>query len=241
MSQNLRGFLNILSRLTTVELYLVFNLERHLCALEIERQEAVQKHEELRSAFLAREVVQADNHIRDVIEIASHQRPELNYQNDTRTKEQRIADGLAFANNQRCAVRLKLAFCMTCAFRVLVLAQGPSFLGLRRALLRQRRGSQDERSATLTSGGVETIQRKCSTSTEENKVVWMARPLQVSLVNQEVECDLIAQEVKSAEYRRRVSSTYTTRAHSAIRRRHPHHIPNQLKQPSWCPKTCAAS
>ena len=82
-------------------------------------------------------------------------------------------------------VRLKLAFCMTCAFRVLVLAQGPSFLGLRRALLRWRGGSQDKRSATLTSEGVETIQRKCSTSTEENEVAWMARPLQVSLANQE--------------------------------------------------------
>ena len=33
--------------------------------MEIERQEAVQKHEELRSAFLAREVIQADDHIRD--------------------------------------------------------------------------------------------------------------------------------------------------------------------------------
>ena len=33
-------------------------------------------------------------------------------------------------------VRLKLAFCTTCAVRVLVLAQGPSFLRLRRALLR---------------------------------------------------------------------------------------------------------
>ena len=55
-----------------VELYLVFNLERHLRALEIERQEAVQKHEELRSAFLAHEVIQADDHIRNVIEIASH-------------------------------------------------------------------------------------------------------------------------------------------------------------------------
>ena len=32
-------------------------------------------------------------------------------------------------------VRLKLAFCTTCAVRVLVLAQGPSFLRLRRALL----------------------------------------------------------------------------------------------------------
>ena len=58
---------------------------------------------------------------------------------------------------------------------------------------------------------METIQRKCSTSTEENEVVWKARPLQVSLANQEVEYDLIAQEVKSVEYRRRVSSTYTTR------------------------------
>ena len=58
---------------------------------------------------------------------------------------------------------------------------------------------------------METIQRKCSTSTEENEVVWKARPLQVSLANQEVEYDLIAQEVESAEYRGRVSSTYTTR------------------------------
>ena len=95
-SRNPRGFLNILSRLTTVELYLVFNLERHLRALEIKRQEAVQKHEELRSAFLAREVIQADDHIRNVIEAASHRRPEPNYQNNTCTEEQRIADGLAF-------------------------------------------------------------------------------------------------------------------------------------------------
>ena len=35
--------------------------------------------------------------------------------------------------------------------------------------------------------------------------------MQVSLANQGVEYDLIAQEVESAEYRRRVSSTYTTR------------------------------
>ena len=35
--------------------------------------------------------------------------------------------------------------------------------------------------------------------------------MQETLVNQEVEYDLIAQEVESAEYRRRVSSTYTTR------------------------------
>ena len=36
----------------------------------------------------------------------------------------------------------------------------------------------------------------------------------MSLANQEVEYDLIAQEVESAEYRRRVSSTYTTRTHT---------------------------
>ena len=69
-------------------------------------------------------------------------------------------------------VRLKLAFCMTCAVRVLVLAQGPSFLRLRRALLGQRGDSQGKRNATVTSGGVETIQRSCSTSTEEAEVVW---------------------------------------------------------------------
>ena len=84
-----------------VELYLVFNLERHLRALEIERQEVVQKNEALRSAFLAREVIQADDHIRGVIEIASHRRPEPNYQNETHDEEQRIADGLTFANSQR--------------------------------------------------------------------------------------------------------------------------------------------
>ena len=33
--------------------------------------------------------------------------------------------------------------------------------------------------------------------------------MQVSLANQEVECDLIAQEVESVEYRGTVSSTYT--------------------------------
>jgi hypothetical protein len=36
------------------------------------------------------------------------------------------------------SVRLKLAFCTTCAVRVLVLAQGPSFVRLRRALLRRK-------------------------------------------------------------------------------------------------------
>ena len=58
---------------------------------------------------------------------------------------------------------------------------------------------------------METIQRKCSTLTEENEVVWKARPLQVSLANQEVKYDLIAQEVEFTKYRRRLSSTYTTR------------------------------
>ena len=42
-------------------------------------------------------------------------------------------------------------------------------------------------------------------------MVWKVRPLQVSLANQEVECYLIAQEVESGEYRRGMSSTYTTR------------------------------
>ena len=35
--------------------------------------------------------------------------------------------------------------------------------------------------------------------------------MQATLANQEVEYDLIAQEVESADYRRGVSSTYTTR------------------------------
>ena len=63
----------------------------------------------------------------------------------------------------------------------------------------------------ITSGKVKTIQTKCFTFTKGMQSGWKARPLQVSLANQEVEYDLIAQEVKSAEYRRRVSSTYTTR------------------------------
>ena len=48
----------------------------------------------------------------------------------------------------RGSVRFKLAFCTTCAVCVLVLAQGPSFVRLERALLRQRgvyktKGSND--------------------------------------------------------------------------------------------------
>ena len=72
----------------------------------------------------------------------------------------------------RMLVRLKLAFGTTCAVRVPVLAQGPSFLRLRRALLRRRGDLQDERGTTVTSGGVEAIRRSCSTSTEESEVVW---------------------------------------------------------------------
>ena len=101
MSQNSQGFLNILSQLTMVELYLVFNLKRHLRALEIEQQKVVQKNKALGSTFLAQEVVQADEHICDILEMASQHRPEPNYQNNSRSKEQRIADGIAFANNQR--------------------------------------------------------------------------------------------------------------------------------------------
>ena len=66
----------------------------------------------------------------------------------------------------------------------------------------------------ITSGKVKTIQTKCFTFTEEMRHGLEVRPLQVSLANQEVEYDLIAQEVESTEYRRRVSSTYTTRAHT---------------------------
>ena len=52
---------------------------------------------------------------------------------------------------------------------------------------------------------------KCFTSTEEMRSGLKVQPLQATLANQRVEYDLIAQEVESAEYRRRVSSTYTTR------------------------------
>ena len=63
----------------------------------------------------------------------------------------------------------------------------------------------------ITSGKVKTIQTKCFTFTEEMRSGLEVQPLQVTLANQEVEYYLIAQEVESAEYRRRVSSTYTTR------------------------------
>ena len=63
----------------------------------------------------------------------------------------------------------------------------------------------------ITLGKVKTIQTKCFTFTEEKRSGLGARPLQAALANQEVEYYLIAQEVESAEYRRRLSSTYTTR------------------------------
>ena len=61
-------------------------------------------------------------------------------------------------------------------------------------------------------GKVKTIRTKCFTFTKEMRSGLEVEPLQVSLANQGVEYDLIAQEVKSTVYRRRVSSTYTTRA-----------------------------
>ena len=78
-------------------------------------------------------------------------------------------------------------------------------------MLRPRGDSQDERRATITSEKVKTIQTKCFTFTEEMRSGLEVEPLQATLANQGMEYDLIAQEVKSAEYRRRVSSTYTTR------------------------------
>ena len=48
--------------------------------------------------------------------------------------------GLGHAHEGVSIVRLKLAFCTTCVVRVLVLAQGPSFLRLRRALVKAKRG-----------------------------------------------------------------------------------------------------
>ena len=79
-------------------------------------------------------------------------------------------------------------------------------------MLGQRGVSQVEREVTITSGKVKTIQTKCFTFTEEMRSGLEVQPLQATLANQGVEYDLIAQEVESAEYRRRVSSTYTTRA-----------------------------
>ena len=55
------------------------------------------------------------------------------------------------------SVRLKLAFCMTYAVCVLVLAQGPSFIRLRRALLRQRGVYKVRGKVTVTLREVEQL------------------------------------------------------------------------------------
>ena len=79
-------------------------------------------------------------------------------------------------------------------------------------LVREKRGFTSREEATITLGKVKTIQTKCFTFTKEKQSGLEVRPLQATLANQKVEYDLIAQKVESAEYRRRVSSTYTTKA-----------------------------
>ena len=58
---------------------------------------------------------------------------------------------------------------------------------------------------------MKTTQTRCFTFTEEMRSGLEVKHLQATLANQGVEYNLIAQEVESAEYRRRKSSTYTTR------------------------------
>ena len=62
----------------------------------------------------------------------------------------------------------------------------------------------------ITSGKVKTIQTECFTFTKEIQSGLEVKPLQVTLANQGVEYDLIAQEVESAVQGRISSSTYTT-------------------------------
>ena len=85
-------------------------------------------------------------------------------------------------------------------------------LRLKRALLGQKGDSQVERRATITLGKVKAIQMKHFTFTEEMRSGLEVKPLQATLANQEVECDLIAQEVESTVQGRTSSSTYTTEA-----------------------------
>ena len=85
-------------------------------------------------------------------------------------------------------------------------------LRLRRALLRQRGDLQVERGATITSEKVKTIQTKCFTFTEEMRSGLGGETFTGVTSEPGSEYDLIAQEVESAEYRKRVSSTYTMRA-----------------------------
>jgi hypothetical protein len=62
----------------------------------------------------------------------------------------------------------------------------------------------------ITLGKVKTIQTKCFTFTKEIRSGLEVEPLQVTLANQEVEYDLIAQEVESTVPGRTSSSTYTS-------------------------------
>ena len=78
-------------------------------------------------------------------------------------------------------------------------------------MLGQRGDSQVERKVTITLGKVKTTQTRCFTFTKKMQSGLEVKPLQATLVNQGVEYDLIAQEVESAKYRRRKSSTYTTK------------------------------
>ena len=64
---------------------------------------------------------------------------------------------------------------------------------------------------TITLGKVKTIQTKCFAFTEEIRSGLGGETFAGVTSEPGSEYDLIAQEVKSAEYRRRVSSTYTTR------------------------------
>ena len=68
------------------------------------------------------------------------------------------------------SVRLKLAFYTTYAICVLVLPQGPSFVRLRRALLRQRGIHKMRGKVVVTSREVERLGEE-STSIEESRVV----------------------------------------------------------------------
>ena len=73
------------------------------------------------------------------------------------------------------------------------------------------RGFTSREEATITSGKVKTIQTKCFTFTKEMQSSLEVGTFAGVTSKPGGECNLIAQEVESAEYRRRVSSTYATR------------------------------
>ena len=65
-----------------------------------------------------------------------------------------------------------------------------------------KRGSQEERNATVTSGKVETTQKRCLTFTKERRSG--SRVISTDNTHKPGgECYLIAQEVESKEYRRK--------------------------------------